>query len=293
MLIKPDCIPCILRMSVTAMRALHMDESRSRSLYRRIAQYPGLRGETWNVVSPSIIEGIMDIIKKSAEASDPFSLLKWKQNKRALEVEQQIASIIQEEADPLHGAVRLAILGNMIDLMVQDGPSDFMHWIRSRLQVPISDAAYERFRERLSRARLVAYMGDNSGEIVFDKQLIKTIKAHYSPEIVFVVRSTATMNDVTLREAEDTGMKELVPVIENGIQGPFPGTSLKRCSQEVRDLLSRADLIISKGGGNFDSLSEEETEFTEKTTFMLLSKCQPYCDVFGTNLHEPVLAHLP
>ncbi|MBN2125208.1 MAG: DUF89 family protein [Deltaproteobacteria bacterium] len=293
MLITPDCIPCILRMSVTAMRALNLDADRSRGLYRKIARHPGLLGETWDVVSPSIIEGVMEIMEESLGASDPFSTLKRMQNKQALEVEPELESMIQEEADPLHLAVRLAILGNMIDLMVPNSLSDFMQWIQSRIQDPISEGAYNTFRERLARAGLVVYLCDNAGEIVFDKQLIKTIRRLYSCEIVFVVRSVPALNDVTLREAEDTGMKDLVPVVENGIDGPFPGTMSERCSREARDLFRRADLIVSKGGGNFDSLTEEKPEILEKTSFLLLSKCDPYCDLFGTKLFEPVLAHFP
>ncbi|MBW2015260.1 MAG: DUF89 family protein [Deltaproteobacteria bacterium] len=293
MLIKPDCIPCVLRMSVTAMRALKLDETRMRSLYRRIAELPGLRGEDWNVVSPALIEGVMKIIMKAADSPDPFSLLKWKQNKRVLEVEPHIRSLIHEDADPLFGAIKLAILGNRIDLMVSENPTDFLDWIKAQLQVPVSRQAYADFKERLGRSELLVYLGDNSGEIVFDKLLIEILRAQYPLEVIFVVRSIPTMNDVTLTEAEDAGITVVAQVVENGIMGPFPGTSLKRCSGELRDLLERADIIVSKGGGNFDSLGEETASVTEKTTFMLLSKCLPYCNLFGTGLFDPVLFHIP
>lgn len=293
MLIKPDCIPCVLRMAVTAMRALNLDESRGRSLYRRIADLPGLRGELWNLVSPDLIEDVMKIIVKTMESSDPFRLLKWKQNKRALEVESYIKSLIEEDADPLHGAVRLAILGNMIDLMVPESPRDFMNWIRGKLQDPISAKAYQVFRERLKRSNLVAYLGDNAGEIVFDKCLIEVIRERFDVEVIYVVRSMPTLNDVTLAEALQAGMDETAQIVENGIDGPYPGTVINRCSETMQEVFRKADLIISKGGGNFDSFGEEAPEITQKTTFMLLSKCQPYCDIFGTGLFQPVLTGFP
>jgi uncharacterized protein with ATP-grasp and redox domains len=126
---------------------------------------------------------------------------------------------------------------------------------------------------------------------VFDKLLIKTIRKMCNPEIAFVVRSVPTLNDATLDEARAVGMDKVATLVENGIDGPLPGTILKRCSNEVIDLVSRADLIISKGGGNFDTLEEEKGDLKGKITFMLLSKCDPYYRYFGVELHQPVLAN--
>ncbi|MEJ2716836.1 MAG: ARMT1-like domain-containing protein [Deltaproteobacteria bacterium] len=98
-----------------------------------------------------------------------------------------------------------------------------------------------------------------------------------------------TLNDVTLLEAKQVRMDESARVIENGIDGPVPGTLLARCSQEMRALVQDADLIISKGGGNFDSLDEEEV-VASKICFMLLSKCVPYREHFGTELTHPILS---
>ncbi|MEW5909167.1 MAG: ARMT1-like domain-containing protein, partial [Thermodesulfobacteriota bacterium] len=77
-------------------------------------------------------------------------------------------------------------------------------------------------------------------------------------------------------------------IMENGIDGPLPGTILKRCSSGIRELFDKADLIISKGGGNFDTLGEEN-ESLRKIVFMLLSKCRPYMNHFHVPLHHPVL----
>ncbi|MGD9076184.1 MAG: ARMT1-like domain-containing protein, partial [Desulfobacteraceae bacterium] len=86
---------------------------------------------------------------------------------------------------------------------------------------------------------------------------IETIREGQDVEIFFVVRSVPILNDVTLREAQFVGMDRVATVIRNGIDSPLPGTILKRCSRELRELVERADLIISKGGGNFDTLDEE------------------------------------
>ena len=84
-------------------------------------------------------------------------------------------------------------------------------------------------------------------------------------------------------------MVKLVHVIDNGTDGPVPGTLLDRCSREVRNLFQKADLIISKGGGNFDTLDELPENHKSNISYLLLSKCQPYASFFGVELQRPIL----
>jgi hypothetical protein len=100
-----------------------------------------------------------------------------------------------------------------------------------------------------------------------------------------------TLNDATLREAKAVGIDRIATVIENGIDGPLPGTILSRCSDEVNELVRQSDLIISKGGGNFDTLDEERKHLDKKISFLMLSKCAPHFDHFGVKLFHPILAN--
>ena len=89
-----------------------------------------------------------------------------------------------------------------------------------------------------------------------------------------------------------------VPRLRRGLPELFqveslPGAVLKRCSNEVRDLVDRAGMIISKGGGNFDTLDEEGEEVKKKVSFLLLSKCHPYHKRFGVGINQPILSHFP
>jgi uncharacterized protein with ATP-grasp and redox domains len=106
-----------------------------------------------------------------------------------------------------------------------------------------------------------------------------------------VVKSVPVLNDATLKEAHFVGMDKVTTVLENGVDSPLPGTILKRCSSEVRELVERADLIISKGGANFDTLDEERKRLHMNITFMLLSKCYPYNQHFGVELSQPIMAN--
>jgi len=291
MLIKPDCIPCILRMSITAIRELALNESDEKELYGRILELPSLRGQSWDITSAEIIEFVWGKVSDKTKNADPFYSLKLEQNKRILEIYPFLEKLVIEASDPLYTAVKLAILGNAIDVMLTDSRQRIENSIKEKLEAPISKAMYGEFKKRLAQSRRLLFFGDNAGEIVFDRLLIETIRKTCNPEIAFVVRSFPALNDATLEEARVVGMDKIATLVENGIDGPLPGTILKRCSQEVNELVDRADLVISKGGGNFDTLEEEKGYLKDKITFMLLSKCDPYYKYFGVEIHQPILAN--
>jgi len=298
MLMKPDCIPCILKMSISAMRILTSDEKIIKELFCKILETPSLRGLHWNITSAEVIELVMEEIVDVMDDPNPFYSLKIQQNKRMLELVPHLKNLLSEASDPLYLAVQLATLGNAIDLMISDTSLEIGTTIRQRLrETRIPAERFLEFTKKLDESELVVYLGDNSGEIILDKLLIETIKERKirrgernDLEIAFVVRSLPTLNDATLSEAKMVGLDRIMPVLENGIDGPLPGTITARCSSEVRDLLQRADLVISKGGGNFDTL-EEERHLKRDTTFLLLSKCTPYCNYFHTEINQPILAN--
>jgi len=291
MLLKADCVPCILRMAVAALRQLPLDENIIRELLTEILEIPALRGLDWNKTSAAVIEDIWRKIVKKIGSSDPFRLLKSNQNQKIMDLYPFFEKMVNEATDPLYLAVKLSILGNSMDLMVADPSLTVERSIADKVKLPLSDENYSKFRKQLQATQHLLIFGDNAGEIVFDKLLIETIKKIYQPEIAFVVRSVPTLNDATFDEAKTVGIDEIATVIENGIDGPLPGTVLNRCSSEVNDLVRQSDLIISKGGGNFDTLDEEQKHLNKNISFLLLSKCEPYYRHFGVQIYQPILAN--
>ena len=291
MFIKPDCIPCILKMTISSLRKLPLDESSLKKLYADILQIPALRGLVWDITSPEIIEDVWKKIIATVDSQDPFYELKSSQNDKMMALYPLVEKMVNDAADPLKMAVKLSILGNSMDFMVADSSLAIEESIAEKAKLPLADENYAKFKQQLEATGHLLIFGDNAGEIVFDHLLIETIKKRYQPEITFVVRSVPTLNDATLKEAKTVGIDKIATVIENGIDGPLPGTVLSRCSSEVNSLVDRSDLIISKGGGNFDTLDEERKHLNKKISFLLLSKCAPHHDNFGVNLYHPVLAN--
>ena len=291
MLLEAECVPCILRMSVAALRQLPLDENTIRELTAEILEIPSLRGLDWNTTSAEVIEDVWRKIVKKTGSTDPFRLVKSNQNKKIMDLYPDLQQMINEAVDPLYMAVKLAILGNSLDLMVADSAETFENSIKDRVDAPLPVEIYSAFEQQLRTSKHLVYFGDNAGEIVFDKLLIETIKELHSVEIVFVVRSVPTLNDATLTEASSIGIDNIAQLIENGIDGPLPGTLLARCSNEVQDVVNRSDLIISKGGGNFDTLDEERKHLNKNISFLLLSKCEPYYRHFGVQIYQPILSN--
>jgi len=291
MLIQPDCIPCILNMAISSLKQLPLDENALKALYADILDIPALRGRLWNTTSAEIIEDVWQKIVEKINSRDPFLKLKSSQNEKIMALYPLLEKMVNEAADPLKAAVKLSILGNSMDLMVADPAITIGKSIAEKTKLPLSGENYSKFRQQLQTTRHLLIFGDNAGEIVFDKLLIETIKTIFQTEITFVVRSVPTLNDATIEEAKTVGIDKIVRVVENGIDGPLPGTLLNRCSSEVNNLVRQSDLIISKGGGNFDTLDEERKILNKRISFLLLTKCEPYYHHFGVKLYHPILAN--
>ena len=293
MLLQPDCIPCVLNMSISVLRRLPLDEEKIRSLYSEILEIPALQGRVWDTTSSEVIEAVMERIHRAVHDPDPFSSEKDRQNQVVMALYPRLKALVEQSENALYTATKLAILGNAIDFMVPQNMADIEKSISDKLDFNLDRREYETLEKNLSQSKRVLYFADNCGEIVFDRLFMETAKGLFDVEFIFVVKSVPAMNDATLKEAHDVGLDRVATVIENGIQAPLPGTILRRCSEAVKEWVKKADFFISKGGGNFDTLDEEKDHFPRPIAFMFLSKCHPYFKTFGVEVNRPILYNYP
>lgn len=268
-----------------------MEEGQLEELYGDILELSVLRDLRANRTSPEIIERVMEEITHATGDPDPFFFQKQHQNREMLDLYPRLRKRLERASDPLSAAVELSIIGNSIDFMMSDEQGSLENSLLKRLTGHLPAKAYATFLGRVKQSSRILYIGDNSGEIVLDRLLVEIMKERFAAEIVFVVRSMPTLNDATRKEAEFVRMDRVTPVVENGIDGPVPGTILARCSEKFRELFRQADLVISKGGGNFDTLDEETRRLEQDVTFLLLSKCRPYAHHFDVPEGQPILAN--
>lgn len=201
---------------------------------------------------------------------DPYLEIKRESNQQAMEVLPFVQNLVTESEDPLMAAVRFAIAGNIIDYGASHS-FDVDSFMEQCQTIPLAVDHGEKMRQRFSRlgeGDRVLYLHDNCGELVYDRLLLDYLKG-LGVKITMVVRGGAIINDATLQDAQDVGLSDYGEVISNG--AVCPGTPLTSCSDELLNHFETADLIISKGQGNFESLSGCDYS---KILFLLTVKCQ-------------------
>ncbi len=205
---------------------------------------------------------IYDLIADLSGNSDPFAIIKRESNSVALKLLPRLRSLVSESDDPLRTAARLSIAGNIIDYGAQQN-FDLTGTIAGCLNKKPAVDHFENFRERLARAEHILYLADNCGELVFDRIFIEQL----SKPVTLAVKRRPIINDALYDDAVTCGLDRICRLIDNGTG--CPGTPLSACSPEFRAEFRAADLIISKGQGNFETLSE----IAAPLFFLLLVKC--------------------
>ena len=210
----------------------------------------------------------------------PFSFDELKQgyNAMMLEKEAEIREKITQAAAPLALALRFAQIGNFIDFGAMDSVDDakLMEFLKQAETLPLSEDTYQSFTEDLKTAKKLVYMTDNCGEVVLDKLLLETIKQTVPHlEMTIIVRGEPVLNDATMEDALQVGLETCGKVIPNGTN--IAGTYIPWVSAEAKSALDEADLLISKGQGNFESLHG----CSRNIYYLFLCKCQWFMERFG------------
>lgn len=196
--------------------------------------------------------------------SDPFAAEKKSSNEIALDLYDTWKPKVATSANPFDLALRLAIAGNIMDYGANIS-FDIQQTITRVLMDNFAIDHSQLLRERVSDAQDILYLGDNAGEIVFDKLFIETM---INTNVTYVVKSKPVLNDVTMKDASQVGMFDVASVITNGFDAP--STVLSRCSNEFLRIYESADLIISKGQGNLEGLLPHSDP---RIFFLLMVKC--------------------
>jgi uncharacterized protein with ATP-grasp and redox domains len=232
--------------------------------------------------SPEITSNILNLLKKSSEVKDPYLPEKTNGNREMQARYAEFKKIVRESANPFDTALRLSVAGNIIDF----GPTDVFDVEGTIEKVLKSDFAIDHSQQlmnEIQKAKTILYLGDNAGEIVMDKLFLETLN---HPNVWFAVREQPVLNDVTRREAEEVGIGNLARIISNGDDAP--STLLHRVSDEFREIYRDADLIISKGMGNYEGLMFENDP---RLFFLLMVKCKVIGQKIGASEGSFVVKH--
>jgi len=284
-----DCIPCFFKQIIEVCRIMNLTDEETKKILDKLALHiPEIE---MAASPPAISQFIYRMIKEQTGNPDPYKELKQKSNEIALEIYPELKKMVQNSENRLLKAVEIAIAGNIIDYGTMSNLN-----IDTEIDLIINSEEdkirnedtkyfeYAEFINSLKKTKVLLYLADNAGEIIFDRILIEEIKATYPDiQIYCAVRGYPIINDCTISDTVSSGIDKIVTVISNGTDAP--GTILKECSKEFLDIWNRSDLIVSKGQGNFESLSEAQ----ENIFFMFMVKCQVLAKDIGCNLRDVIL----
>lgn len=271
MKISEQCLPCLVSQVI---KVANITGAQDRdSLYRKVFSYMG--SLDFSATSPQVVGNTFRMLKEHTGNPDPYKALRRKYNEMFLKT----AAELDARTESIEDAVKLAILGNIVDFgpmhenVEQDAQALFEK--ADSLSLFVDDRA--QLVKELESAKSLLYLGDNCGEICLDMLLIKRIRENYPAlKIYFAVRGEAIINDNIEEDAYFVGMDRYAEIISNG--GYYPGTELDHAGEAFLSVYKNADIIISKGQGNFESLSERE----ENIYFMLMTKCPTIAKRAGT-----------
>jgi len=275
-----DCIPCFIRQSLDAARHATEDVQIHEKVVRQVLV---LANELDMSQSPPVIgQEIHRLVRQLVGIDDPYHGQKQRFNDMALKLYSKLRHFIIESGDPRETAIRLAIAGNIIDFGVKSqlSQTELEETIDQCLSDEFSNGPLDDFRNAVNEAEHILYLTDNAGEIVFDRLLIEQLPVD---KITVAVKGSPVINDAIMEDAIHAGLPQIVDVIDNGSDAP--GTILSSCSQSFRNHFDKADLVIAKGQGNYETLSNVD----KNIFFILKAKCPVIANDLGCKVGEMIL----
>ncbi|KYJ85819.1 damage-control phosphatase ARMT1 family protein [Sulfurovum riftiae] len=262
--IKPDCITCIMNQTLKVCKLLELDDTTGKKLLDSTAEI--LIQHDLTHTPPQIAKETYGKIAELTGNTDPVAKAKAHATQLALKVDTSFVKT-------LHDAVKFAVIGNVIDFGAQK-QLDLDETIQSHFHHRFGIDDFKTFEKELKTAKTLVYIGDNTGEHVFDKLLIETIKKQYDIEVYYFVRGTPIINDVTVKEAEI--LQTCATIVDTGV--PTPGYDLGYANAASKALFEKADVVLAKGMGNYESLYDETDR---KVYYLFIIKCNVVSEAIG------------
>ena len=272
-----DCYPCFFIQTLRTARMVTSDEKTILQILHEVSTT--LPQIPFNVTPPEIGREVYRIISRMTGVEDPYKEVKDRCIREALSLYPELKRLVESSEDRLMTAIRLAIAGNVIDFGT-DSSFDLTEELETILSQDFAVDNSQEFREALKHARNVLYLADNAGETVFDRLLIEEM----DKPVIYVVREKPIINDATREDALLSGLDKVSEITSSGCD--TPGTILKFCSDEFLETYRSANLIISKGQGNYEALSDEKRPLF----FLLKAKCQVVARDLGVKNGSIILA---
>jgi uncharacterized protein with ATP-grasp and redox domains len=279
-----ECVPCIIKQAISTLRISSCSGKTSRKVIAEVLKR--LKNIDYNL-SPAANSDIAYIVfREMTGIKDPYYDLKRKYNRLALDAYPELEKSVNASKDRLYMAAKAAIAGNIIDFGIDMKKAitlDLKNIIRDLPQMNLAVDDYDKFKELLKHSINILYISDNAGEIVFDKIFIKEL-VRLNKKVVLTVKSDPIINDATMEDAEEVNFDGLARVIETGNNNI--GINLDNSSSVFLEEFKKADLIVAKGQGNFETLDRVSADIF----FLFKAKCESIARELGVEYLDIVFA---
>lgn len=281
--LNPECIRCLIKKQLDSYpeKASNSEKIKyMQEILEIISQAPQ------SMSAPEIVSEIYNVQRKMFGTNQDYTETKRYFNNLMLEIEKDLADEIVKSEDQLKTAVQYVMTGNYIDFGAMDKVDEnkLRELLSNARNIEVNGNEFQALQSDLMNAKYLVYLTDNCGEIVLDKLLISVIRElNPALDITAIVRGSDVLNDATLIDARQVALTDIVKVIGNGSN--IAGTCLNKISPEALQAIDNADVIISKGQGNFETLNR----CGRNIYYMFMCKCKMFADRFRVPKYSGIL----
>jgi uncharacterized protein with ATP-grasp and redox domains len=261
MKIELECFPCLFRQLNRTLKLITDDKSKVKEIIDELGVK--LKDINFNMTPPEAGAILYSLINEKSNITDPYKRIKKESIKLGIKLYPNLKKQVVESEDRLLESVKIAIAGNIIDFGAQE-EFDIQKELSKTRDEKINLRDYKFFKDKVNNSKQILIIGDNAGETVFDKILLEELK---DKKIIYAVRGFPTINDAIKEDAIESGIGEFAKIITTGSN--IPGVVIKKCSDEFNDYFYNSDLVISKGQGNYETLSDIDRDLF----FLFKIKC--------------------
>lgn len=273
--LHPECIRCMTKVHLDKCPKEASDDKKVKYMQRVLkvlAEAPDRYG------APVIVRTIQQIQEEMFGIKQDYADIKKYYNEVMMAYEKQVNSKLAQADDSIKTGIQYAMIGNYIDFgaRINVNEEQLTELLNDTDRFVVDEKQYGELIDDLERAAKLVYLTDNCGEIVMDKLLINEIRKKYPDlKVTVLVRGAEVINDATMEDAIQVGLDKIAEVVPNGTD--IAGTWLEEISVEAKAVMEEADLIISKGQGNFETLRKCGLNIY----YIFLCKCDLFANTFG------------
>lgn len=264
--IDEACVSCIINQSARVADAITEDKLLKEKIVTTVEQMS--KNFSFSKNPPEIAADVYEKMADLANKYDLYDTAKRSATRKALALKPRLEERLNKASDKLYTATKIAVAGNVIDLAAQVA-FDIDEELEKIFETEFAYNDFAKLQQKLERAERVVVIGDNVGEHIFDYIFIETLQKIYKDrQFFYMVRGNPIINDVTMQEAKEQGFDKLCELVDSGVN--TPGFVYERATAEAKEIFESADLVISKGMGNYECLTPQRRE---NICFLLKVKC--------------------